>query len=192
MQFGDGARLLLQQVLRILRKILEQLLNARHVVRRLGERTGELLDRGIAIQLERIEVAPMSALLLVPVKNLRLSFDFQAAQLLLQTCDRARQLAEVEVYRAELLLEARASDAGFAGNVEQLIEQIRVHARHFNAFRLGDRLATRRNRQGRHRDFVAVPLVQPRECNGNGSRDRSGRGGFRVHGLDRGRLGCVG
>ncbi len=45
LQLGDRACLLLQQILRVLGQVLEQLLNAGHVARRLGKRTGELLDR---------------------------------------------------------------------------------------------------------------------------------------------------
>jgi len=38
LQLGDGARLLLQQRLGVLGEALQELLNARHVVGRLGER----------------------------------------------------------------------------------------------------------------------------------------------------------
>ena len=79
------------------------------------------------------------------VQDLRFSLDFQAAQLLLQTGHGARQLAEVEVERAELLLQARARDAGLAGDVEQLVEQLGVDSRHFLALGRRDRLASRRH-----------------------------------------------
>ena len=62
LQFGDGARLLGQQVLRVLGEVLEQLLNAADVVRRFGEAARELLDRGVAVELERIEVALLTLL----------------------------------------------------------------------------------------------------------------------------------
>ena len=133
LQLGDGARLLLQQVLRVLGEVLEQLLDAGDVVGGLGERARELLDGGVAIELERIEFAAVRGLVLVPVQDLRLGLDLEAAQLLLEARHRARQLAEVEVERAELLLEARARDARLAGDVQQLIEQLRVDARHFLA-----------------------------------------------------------
>ena len=80
-----GARLLLQQVLRLLREILEQLLDARYVIGGLSERAGELLDRRIAVELQRIEVTAVAGLVLVTVQDLRLGFDFEVAQLLLQT-----------------------------------------------------------------------------------------------------------
>ena len=57
LQFGDGARLLGQQVLRVLGEVLEQLLDAADVVGGFGEAARELLDRGIAVELERIEFA---------------------------------------------------------------------------------------------------------------------------------------
>ncbi len=50
--------------------------------------------------------------------------------------------------RAELLLEARARDARFAGDVEQLIEQVGVDARHLLALAAADRLASRRHGRG--------------------------------------------
>ena len=51
-----------QQVLRVLGEVLEQLLDAADVVRRFGERARELLDRGVAVELERIEVAALARL----------------------------------------------------------------------------------------------------------------------------------
>ena len=61
LQLGDGARLLLQQGLRVLRQVLQQLLDARDVVRGLGQRARELLDRGVAVELERVELAAVAA-----------------------------------------------------------------------------------------------------------------------------------
>ena len=168
LQLSDRARLMLQQVLGLLREVLEQLLDARHVVGGLGKGARELLNGRIAVQLERIELAAVAALVLVPMQDLRLGLDFQAAQLLLQTGHRARQLAEVEVNGAELLLEACACDARFAGDVEQLIQQVRVHARHFLALGRGHRLAAGGNWLRREETFLGrARLGGPAEGDGN-------------------------
>jgi hypothetical protein len=162
--------LLLQQTLRVFGEVLEQLLNARDVVGRFCECAGELLDRGIAIELQRIEVAAMSGLILVTVQNLRLGLDLQAAQLLLQTDDGTRQLAEVEVDRAQLLLQARAGNAGLTGDVEQLIEQVRVHAGHLGTLGLAHRLAAGGYRHGRRGCLIASAFGQARQCHRDGDR----------------------
>ena len=170
LQLGDGARLLLQQVLRVLGEVLEQPLDAGHVVGGLGERARELLDRGVAVELERIEVAAVRAgLVLVPVQDLRLGLDLEVAQLLLQARHRARQLAEVEVERAELLLEAGARDAGFARDVEQLVEQLGVDARHFHA------LAGRRPARARAAPARAARAPRPPVPAGAASRTATAR-----------------
>jgi len=95
------------------------------------------------------------ALVLVLVQDLRLGLDLEAAQLLLQARHRARQLAQVEIEAAELLFQARPSDARFAGNVEQLVEQVRVHARHFLALP-GNGLAPRRHRLRRRQSLLVL------------------------------------
>jgi hypothetical protein len=85
LQLGDGAPLLLQQVLRIARQRFQQLLDARDVIGRLRQRARELLDGGIAVQLQRVEITAVAAGLgLVPVQDLRLGLDLELAQLLLQ------------------------------------------------------------------------------------------------------------
>jgi hypothetical protein len=145
LQLGDRARLLLQQVLGVLRQALEQLLDAGDVAGGLGERARELLDRRVAVELQRIEIAAVRRVALVAMQDLLLGLDLEIAQLFLQARDRARQLAEVVVDRGDLLLEARAADADFAGVVQQLVEQVGVDARHLLAIRLRHGFAPRRN-----------------------------------------------
>ena len=53
------------------------------------------------------------------MQDLRFGFQLELAQLFLQARDRAAELGEVELDRADLLLQARAEDADFAGVVEQ-------------------------------------------------------------------------
>jgi hypothetical protein len=136
-----------QQVLRFLRECLEQLLDARDIARRLGERARELLDRRIAIQFERIKIGAMAAaFLLVAVQDLRLGLDLELAQLLFQARHRARQLAQVEIDRSQLLFESRARNADLAGGIEHLIEELGIHARHLGAIPRRHGLAPRRHR----------------------------------------------
>ena len=97
LQFGDRAALLLQQVLRVLGQRLQQLLDARDVVGGLGQAARELLDRGIAIEFQRVEILAAARFLVVAMQDLRLGLDLELAQLFLQARDRARKLAEVEL-----------------------------------------------------------------------------------------------
>ena len=117
LQFGDGPRLLLQQVLRFLNQAFQQLLNAGHVAGGLRESPRELLDGRVPVQLQRIKFGAMPGFLLVTVKDLLFGFDFQLALLFLEARDGARQLAEVEFDRTHLLFEAGAGNAHLAGHV---------------------------------------------------------------------------
>jgi len=131
-------------------------------------------QRGISVQFERIEVVAPRLDVVVAVQNLRLGLDFQAAQLLLQARHGARQLRQVEVDGIHLLIEAGAEDAHFAGIVEHRVEQVRVHARHFNAFHRG-RLTPRQHR--RAAQFQARNLILRggfRETSGATARAGSG------------------
>ena len=111
-------------------------LDARDVARGLGERARVLLQRRIAVELERIEVVAARILLvLMPVEHLRFGLDLEAAQLLLESRHRARQLRQIEVDGVDLLIEARAEDAHLAGVVQHGVEQIRIDARHLHPLR---------------------------------------------------------
>ena len=92
---------------------------------------------GISVQLERIEIVAPRFDVLMPIQNLRFGLDLQAAQLLLEARHGARQFGQIEVDRVDLLIEASAEDAHLPGIVEHGIEQIRIDARHFHAFRRG-------------------------------------------------------
>ena len=86
-------------------------------------------------------------LFFVPMQDLRFGLQLQLAQLVFQARDGAAELREVELDRADLLLEPRAEDADFARAVEQRVEQVRVDAREFLAF-LSLRLAARQRQCG--------------------------------------------
>ena len=89
------------------------------------------------------------------MQDLRFGFELELAQLFLQARDRARQLAHVEVDGADLLFEARARDARFAGIVEQLVEQFRVDARELGPIGRRGRFAARRHSARRQQRRVA-------------------------------------
>ena len=129
LEFGSHARLLHEQALRILRGVRHQLLDAGEVAQRFGQRARELLQRGVAVELERIEIAMAWILVLVSESDLRLRLQFELAQLFAQARNCLRQLAQVEVDGAELLLEPSAEDADLAGVVQQALEQRGVDAR---------------------------------------------------------------
>ena len=115
-----------------------------------AKRARQLLDGRIAVELERIEVGATGLLFLVPMQDLRFGLELELAQLFLQARDGAAELGEVEIDRADLLLQARAEDADFAGVVEQRVEQVGVDAREFLAL-LRLRLATRQRQALRAR-----------------------------------------
>ena len=183
LQLRDRARLLLQQVLRLLHQALQQPLDARHVARGLGEAARELLDGRVPVQFQRIEFGAMPGFLLVTVQDLLFGLDLQLALLFLQTRHGARQLAEVEFDRAHLLFEAGARNADLAGHVQQLIEQLGIDAGHLRPVRMRHRLAARGHRQcGRRRRHRlrqlcrVVPVGRMRVVH-----DRQRRGAGTVH-----------
>ena len=151
LQLGDDAPLLRQQVLHLARLGREQALHARDVRRGLRERARVLLDRGIAVELERVEVVAPRARIHVAMQDLRLGLDLELAQLVLQALHDAAELGEVEVDRRHLLLEPRAVDADLARDVQHVVEEVGVDARNFAA--VGGRIAHRRpgGRAGRRR-----------------------------------------
>ena len=63
LQLGDDAGLLGEEILRFARQGLEQSLDARDIAGGLRERARELLERGIAVELERIEIVVARILL---------------------------------------------------------------------------------------------------------------------------------
>src|SRR5215469_17190488 len=100
----------------------------------------------------------MRALVLVLVQDLRLGLDLEAAQLFLEARHRARQLAEVEIERPELLLETRPRNARLARDVQQLIEELRIDAGHFLALAATDRFASGRHGLRRDQPFLGMRL----------------------------------
>ena len=149
-------------------RVLEQLLNAADVVRRFGEAARELLDRGVAVELERIEVALLALLFFEAMQDLRFGFELELAQLFLEARDGARQLADVEVDGTDLLFETGARDARFAGIVEQLVEQLGVDAREFGTIGRRGRFAARRHcarRQQRSVAGASASLFAPSRLN---------------------------
>ena len=146
LQLGDHAALLLQQVLPFPVQVAEQSLDARDVAGRLRERPRELLDRRIAIELQRVEVLAALAVLLVTEQYLRLGLHLELAQLLAQARHRAPEFRQVELDRGQLLLDAGAEDARLARVVEQVVEQLRIDPGELVTLDRGGRLASRQYR----------------------------------------------
>ncbi len=115
-----------------------------------GERARVLLDRGVAVELEGVELIVARILLvLMPVEHLRLGLDLERPQLLLEAGHRARELRQIEIDGIDLLIEPRAEDAHLAGVVQHRVEQVRIHARHLDALRRRA-LASRQHGSGGH------------------------------------------
>src|SRR5690606_14825449 len=79
LQLRHDARLLQEQVLRLARQILEQALDAGDVAHRFGERPRQLLNRRIAIELERIEIGAIRMLFFVAMQDLRFGLELELA-----------------------------------------------------------------------------------------------------------------
>ena len=137
----------------------KQLVDARDVVRRFRQRARQLLNRRVAVELERIEAALDLGVVLMPVQNLRLGLGLELAQLLAQPRNRAAELAQVELDRVQLLAQSRLEDVDLAGAVQKRIEQSRVDARSFGTF--GAALL-RRRRRGRRDGRLAAAALRPR------------------------------
>jgi len=82
LQLCGDARLLGQQRIRFVGEPVQQLVDARHVICGLRKGARQLLDRRVAIELERIEAALHIDVVLVAVQDLRLGLGFQLAQLI--------------------------------------------------------------------------------------------------------------
>ncbi len=177
LQLGDDARLLGEQILRFASQCLEEPLDAGHVTRGLGERARILLQGGISVQLERIEVAAPGLRILMPVEDLRFGLHLEAAQLLFEARHRARQLRQIEVDRVDLLIDASPEYAHLSGIVEHGVEQIRIDARHFHPFHRGA-LASRQ-----HRSAAELETRDRLLARGSGGRLRNREGAARIDGF---------
>ena len=133
LQIGSHARLLRQQRVGLVREAVQQLVDARDVVRRLRERARQLLNRRVAIELERVEAALDVRIVLVAVQDLRLGLGLELAQLLAQARNRAAELAQVKLDRVQLLAQPRLEDVDLAGAVQQHVEQAGIDARRLGA-----------------------------------------------------------
>ena len=132
LQFGADPRLLLQQAVVLARKVVEHALQAGQVGRRFAEAAAELLQRGEAVELERIEGrVALVVLALVAGHDLRLGFQVEAAQLVVQSGIGAVELGHGAAERAQLLFQPRTVDRHFAGMVDQAVEQVGAHAHLF-------------------------------------------------------------
>ncbi len=162
LEFGDDARLLREQILRFAGQGLEQSLNARHIARGLGQRARVLLQGGISVQLERIEVVAPRFRVLMPIENLRFGFDLQAAQLFLEARYRARQFGQIEVDRVHLLIETSPEDAHLSGVVQHGVEQIGIDTGHLHAFRRSALASGQHRSAARARGSRPNPRSRPR------------------------------
>ncbi len=118
LQVRGYSRLLRQQRVGFVREAVQQLVDARDVVRGLGEGARQLLDRRIPVELERIEAALDLRVVLMAMQDLRLGLGFELAQLLAQPRHRAAELAEMKLDRVQLLGQPRLEDVDLAGAVQ--------------------------------------------------------------------------
>ncbi len=158
LKLGRDSRLLSQQRLGLVREAAKQLVDARDVVRRLGERARQLLNRRVAIELERIETGVARDVVLMSMEDLRLGLGLELAELIAQPRHRRAELAEMELDRLQLLREPRLENVDLARAVQKHVEQCRVDARSLGTFR-GTPVRCGRLRDGRRR---ALDFGRPR------------------------------
>ena len=86
----------------------------------------QLLNGGVTVHFEWIELAFDLDVSLVTMENLGFGFDLQLAQLIPQAGDRLGQFVQVEFEGAELLLQAGPIDTHFTRCIEQGLEKLGV------------------------------------------------------------------
>jgi hypothetical protein len=114
------------------RQRLQQTFQAVHVIRGLGEGARELLNHGVAIHLERIEVLGHERVL-VAVHDLRLGFVLEFAQLFAQAGNSLFHFLEVKLDRIDLLAETGVVDADFTRRIKQIFKELRIDTGEFLA-----------------------------------------------------------
>ena len=135
LQLGVHARLLDQQRFGFARFERERFFQVEHVRRAFRQRSRQLLQLRIAIHLERIELFVVLTLVdLVTEQHLRFGFDLETTQLFADALDRDLHFFERRAEVVHALLDARADDAAFAGEVDELFEQAGRHAHHLARF----------------------------------------------------------
>ena len=112
-------------------QVLQQrLLDGRYVVDSFGERSGELLEAGVLVELERIEAFLAFTHLHQPRLDLRLGLDLDLAHLRAQAYHAAGELEQVCLQRAQLAFDARPRDRHFARFVDEPVDDVGAHAQH--------------------------------------------------------------
>ena len=87
------------------RQRLQQVFETAQVIRGLCQRARQLLDVGVPVQFQRIEVACHERVL-VAVHDLCFGLDFEFTQLLAKPADRLLQFLDMKLERADLLRES--------------------------------------------------------------------------------------
>jgi hypothetical protein len=109
LQILADPRLLREDVVGFARDTPEDLPDAAQIGNTLQQRSGELLQLRVAIELERVELALRIGIdgLVLAVLHLRFGFDLEATQLITEPGDGLIHLLEVVLEGADLLTEAR-------------------------------------------------------------------------------------
>ena len=138
LNLGIDATLLLQQTARVLRDLIQRIMQRTEVADGFGQRARQLLHARIAIQFQRIELGAVAivpglrrSLYQAARGNLRLGFDIHLPKLLADAVDRGLHFRELAAGLDVALLKARAIDRHFAGGVEQAVQPLHGHACQF-------------------------------------------------------------
>ena len=106
----------------------QALLHGGHVVDALGHHPRELLQAGVAVELERIEVGVLGAGLGDARLHLHLGLDLDLAQLVAQADHVLGEVEQRTPQAAQLALDPAARDADLAGLVDEAVDALGAHA----------------------------------------------------------------
>ncbi len=153
LQLGVDARLLLQQVVRILVAAVQRFLEVQQVGGRLGERARQLLQLRMAVHFQRVKffITQALGLGLLAAEDAALGFGVETAQLVAHAFNGGFDFIERGARIVDLLLDTATEDRGFTGQVDQVIQQIggdfhHVRRRVDRRFRLARRQCHRQHR----------------------------------------------
>ena len=158
-------------------EVLQQrLLDGGNVVDAFGERTRQLLEARVPVELERIEIFLRALHERHPRLDLRLGLQLDLAHLAAQADHAAGELEQVRLEGAQLAFDARARDGDLAGLVDELVDDVRAYPQHrLRGFHVGGVAARRCER--RSCDGCRRPSCMRSRLRGTGRcRRRSVRG----------------
>ena len=127
LQLARHARLAAEREFGAVQVVQQALLHGGHVVHALRHHPRELLQAGVAVELERIEVGVPGAGLGDARLHLHLGLDLDLAQLVAQADHVLGEVEQRTPQAAQLALDPAARDADLAGLVDEAVDALGAH-----------------------------------------------------------------